>query len=857
MRLLVASAVIPLVLSVGAREAVTFDPGPPNLVVPTGFKPAPAPVFERAPESDVHLWWGEKLLILSATHGLRVLEVPGFLDVALTTTLATSGRPVALLADASRVHAVTTTGDRAPRTVVTTIDMSQPQPATLGEWSVSGRCDFAKMFGQALVLSCELLDEPNAMQRVLSLRQQDGAWTTVESHDFPYTPDGEYTWHAASSDDALVLATALFSLEETANEDRYRTRITRLDFSSRDGASVRGEITFPGRPLFFHEEGGLLRAVGQPEHFSQEVLLTLVDAHNPATLEEVSRLTVSGSPWAAVMRGDDVLLASTRLQWIEVHDPTHPVEREMDPTGDVVGMPALIGNHVLATVSRAPDVDLALLALEGERARLVSTLAVSPPWDSSNGWMPFKNILGTNLVFHPIQRGTDTGMRLVEMRPDSLLPRGELHDVGWVEHVTAGLDGRLVTTSDARVILVDAANPDQPREVQRVEFARTVLRHGALSNGSLLQTSWDEMGNTVVTVRRVDELNDGGARARKVVPMNVEHMFMQGDQAHLVELPADAASTSSTAIHVVTLDASNPDHLQATQDRTITSNGPLWGPYGESRPVLMVGTTLVVAAPVMDPSVPANRGGCACGYVALEPRYHSEVVLLDTADPAAVASTLTVSQNEWITSLVPAADSLFVSVHTWADNGQRSITRLERWDLSAPQQPRRTTLGEVPGPVISVVDGRLLLSLEPPGDEAARTQIHALRATDEGIQLQRTHVLSGRVTSVGSGEGVACMIAGAPFETKLRCLTPDAGEGPPVAVEVGPLSSETQVVTVQADKVLLADHDGVSWFDLSENGTPTARGSQALPGSILDVTVVDNIAVVAAGAHGAFTVPLQ
>ncbi|GEJ57847.1 beta-propeller domain-containing protein [Anaeromyxobacter diazotrophicus] len=591
-------------------------------------------------------------------------------------------------------------------------------------------------------------------------------------------PAGGWDAHAHVTAERVTLAFSGWSADASGPVTRFRA----VDISDPGGALVAGvEVTCPGAvrdrwSMDFDAATGLFRAVAATG-WNAGALLQIWASPTPEAATPVSQLAidVAESLTAARFDGARVYLVTARIT-----DPLWVVDATVPAQPSVAGalsMPGQLdfieprGDRLLAlghTSEAGTPSQLAVSLLD------VSDLAAPRLLDratfgTSFGWVPVSPddlrkafivldppATGPGLVLVPVQ-GWDAasfryqgGTQLLDWTRDALTLRGFLHHPGAVKR-SFPLDqvaSCLAALSDAALQTVDATDRAAPRELARLDLARSVTTLALLGDHAVeLSGDWYRgdlelavtpaldpdaaapLARVAVTAPQASLYQDGALVWLLAVDWASGRAWLEGhdltDPAQprargRIDLPADALGGG-----VPGLGMGLPTPVGAGLTR----------PWGFAADAALVGHALVV-----------HRSGWPCaGTCPAGAAGQLRVYDLSDPDQPRLASTVDLADG-WSWGLRVVDRFAWLTRFAWDGIAARGRYFLDRVDLGDPARPLLLAGVNVPGVLYGASeDGRRVFTLESWWTDASTpvTWAHGLTLTDGGARLDGSVKLQG------------------------------------------------------------------------------------------------------------------
>jgi hypothetical protein len=788
-------------------------------------------------EADIYKRVGATLYVLNAYRGLEVVDLTDLSAPRVVSRLPVGATPVDLYVRGSTALVVVNDwfayvaaedGARPERgSRVLAVDVSDPaHPAVAAEFAVDGEIEQTRLVGDVLYVVSRTYPSYEWLPIAAVSGVAGAAGVASPAPDTAFVasfdvadplhpiavarvdfPAGGWTAHACVTSERVTLSFAGWEGDGAGGYGPV-TRFRVLDISDPGGALKLG-ADFSTRGLVqdrwamdFDQGTGLFRAVLASD-WNGGAAVALWSSPTPDAATPLSRLAldVPEALTAARFDGARVYVVTARrtdpLWAVDASDPRNPVLAGslsmpgqldfIEPRGDrlvALGHTSEAGLPFQLAVSLLDVADLAA-------PKLLARVPFGASWGSVNAQPDDVRkafiVLdpppaGAGLVLVPVQGWDQTtyafagGTQLIDLSRDGLALRGFLGHPGAVKR-SFPLDdagARLVSLSDSALQTVDASNRDAPRELARLDLARSVSAL-ALAHGKAVELSGDwYRGDVELAVTDALDPDAASPLARVKVAAPSARMFQDGDVLWLL-----ASDYASGQAWIEAVDVSDPVH-PAHRGRLALSGDDALGVfpgewfYGDE--AVLVGHALAIhrSSWLCRGVCLAGGGGSAAG----------ELRILDLSDPdePRLAAAVAIPDSSWAWGLYAAGSYLWLTHFEWHDGDDLGRYYVDRVDLSDPAHPRLLPKLNVPGVFFAASpDGRALYTLEtwwPSNGSTPTTWLHALDLTARGTaRLRGSANVGGYPSGVAAAGGFAWVATtdGSGSTSRTRLAAVDLG----------------------------------------------------------------------------------
>jgi hypothetical protein len=881
---------------------------------PAAAGDAAAPATRTVEEADVYKRVGTTLYVLNAYRGLQIVDLADPAAPRLVARVPVTATPVDLYVRGSTAFVVVsdwlawaaaedgTRADYGSRLLA--IDVSDPaHPGVVADVPLDGQVDQTRLVGDVLYVVSRTTSwyGPYASVGLAASGVSSGpAADTVYAASFDVTdprrpsqvarvelPATGWDTHANVTPERITLSFAGWDGTAAGPVTRFRA----VDISDPGGAMTLGtEFSARGTvqdrwAMDYEAATGLFRAVLSSGWNAGASVQTWTspspDAAAPLSLLDIP---VAEALTAARFDGPRVYVVTARrsdpLWAVDARDPARPVlvgSLEMpgqldfiEPRGDrlvALGHTNEAGKPFQLAVSL---LDVAQLSAPRLLAR--ATFGASFGWVGAQADDIRKAFIvldpppdGPGLVLVPVQGFEPStyayagGTQLLDLGRDTLTLRGFLAHPGAVKRSfpidAAG--ARLVALSDAALQTIDATARDAPRELGRLDLARTVSTL-ALVRGKAIELSGDwYRGAAELVVTEAADPDAATPLARVPVAAPSARTFQDGDVMWLL-----AHDWTANRAWLQAVDFTDPVHPVERGRLDLAPEDALGGLYPgywlSGDEAVLVGHALAL-----------HRASWLCwgGCGASGPADRITVLDLADADHPRLSSSVDLPGSSWSWGLHATGPFLWITHFEWTPDGDLGRYYVDRIDLSDPAHPSLVAKVNVPGVFFAAApDGRTLYTIEtlwPSASGDAVTWLHALALDGAKARLSGSVRLDGYPGgAVASGTHAWVVATRWSEDASASQVARSTPRSRLVAVDL-------RAMTVSSDQAI---QDGWAWlrtaaggklfvqqsfvdegllvYGLADPGHPVFERFFRTPAWVWDVVVGDGRAYLPSGPYG-------
>ncbi len=733
-------------------------------------------------EADIYKRVGSTLYVLNAYRGLQIIDLADLAAPRLLARVPVAGRPVDLyVRDNTAFVAVsdffvylaaadgTTRPERGSRVVAVDVSAAS-HPVVLAELPIEGEIQQTRLVGDVLYVVSRNTGwydwvGPSVAGGTASTLADAVAVASFDLSDPTHPrPAGRLELPASGWDTHANVTAERITLSFAGwGPDGQVTHFRVVDISDPTGALVAGaEFSRPGLVkdrwgMDFDAASGLFRAVLASATWNGGAAFQIWSSPTPDAAQPLSSLSidVQESLTAAGFDGSRAYIVTalrTDPLWVvDARDPANPLLAGkltmpgqldfIEPRGDrlvALGLTNEAGQPFQLAASLFDVADLASPKLLSRATFGASFGWVSAtPDDLRKAFLVFDPPpAGIGLVLVPVQ-GWDQktyafsgGTQLLDFARDAVTLRGFLSHPGAVTRSFPADDAgtRLVALSDSALQTIDAANRDAPRELARLDLARSVTTL-TLVHGKAIELCGDwYRGAMELAVTDALDPEAASPIARVSAAAPTARMFPDGDVMWIL---ANDSATQTAWLQAV--DVNDPVHpvlrgrLDLAPEDGVGGYRRWWG-FGDE--AVLVGHALAIhrgfyLAPVACPA------GSSCPLATAD-----QVRVYDLAEPdhPRLAATVDLADSAWSWGLYASGSYLWLTHFEWEPQASEGRYYVDRIDLSDPAHPKLLAKINVPGVFFAASeDGRRVFTAETWWkDDLTTTWVHGLQLTDTG-----------------------------------------------------------------------------------------------------------------------------